>query len=197
MAKVRMNHLMKALSGSIGGLVFRQMPDGSVLVSKAPDFSSRKFSKGQKEHQKRFQEASAYARSAAKTKPIYAELAKGTMKTAYNLALSDWFNPPMIHQVLQRNGKIFVEASDNVMVAKVVVTILDEEGKAVEKGEGIRGEGDWWEYLPKTVGKRITAEAWDLAGNMTNSEFASGTFVASLADGDGIDNLSLLHQELT
>lgn len=167
MAKVTMNHLMKAFSGSIGGLVFRQMPDGSVLVSKAPDFSRRKFSKGQKEHQQRFREASAYASYAAKTHPIYTELAIETMKTAYNLALSDWFNPPVVHQVQQRDSRIPVEASDNVMVAKVVVKILDEEGNAVEKGEAIRGDGHWWEYLPHTSGKAIAVEAWDLAGNVT------------------------------
>jgi len=172
MAKVRMNHLMKALSGSIGGLVFRQMPDGSVLVSKAPDFSSRKFSKGQKDHQQRFREASAYARNAAKTQPVYAELAKATMRTAYNIALSDWFNPPVVHQVQQRDGRIFVEASDNVMVAKVVITMLDEEGNIVEMGEGIRGEGDWWEYIPKTTGETVIVEAWDLARNVTRHNFA-------------------------
>jgi hypothetical protein len=171
MAKVRMNHLMKALSGSIGGLVFRQMPDGSVLVSVAPNFSNRKFSKGQKEHQQRFRDASAYARGAAKTQPFYAELAKETMRTAYNIALSDWFNPPVIRQVRQEGVRILIEASDNVMVAKVVVTILDEEAKVMEKSEGIRGEGDWWEYVPKTCGKMITAEAWDLAGNVTKFEF--------------------------
>jgi hypothetical protein len=167
MAKVEMNELVKALSGQMAGLVIRQMPDGSVWVSMAPDFSRRKFSPGQTQHQKRFREAAAYARHAAKTQPVYAQLAEGTMKTAYNFAVSDWFNPPVIHEVQQRDGKIFVEASDNVMVTKVVVTVLDNDGTVLEKGEAVRGEGDWWEYVPKTMGKTITAEAWDLAGNVT------------------------------
>ena len=96
MAKVANNVLARGLSGAIGNAVFRQMPDGSTWVSAIPDFSHRKFSKGQKKHQSRFKEAAAYARSAAKKYPIYAELTKGTTKNAYNVALSDWFNPPVI-----------------------------------------------------------------------------------------------------
>jgi len=69
--------------------------------------------------------------------------------------------------VQQRDGKIFVAASDNVVVAKVVVTVLDNAGTVLEKGKAIAGKGDWWEYVPKTMGKMITAEAWDLAGNVT------------------------------
>jgi hypothetical protein len=167
MAKVIMNELTRAFSGQIRGLVFRQMPNGSVLVSVAPDFSRRRFSQGQKEHQRRFREASAYARFSAKSQPIYAELAKGTTKTAYNIALSDWFQAPVIHQVKQANGRILVEANDNVMVVKVVVTVLDEKGTVLEKDEAIRGDGNWWEYVSKSTGKTITAEAYDLARNVT------------------------------
>jgi hypothetical protein len=141
------------------------MPDGSTWVSAKPDFSQRKLSKGQKEHHGRFQEAARYAREAARAQPIYAELAKGTVKTAYNIALSDWFHPPVIHQVKRRGGRVLVEASDDVIVTKVQITILDEEGRILEKGEGIRGEGDWWEYISSSGGKTIMVEVWDLAGN--------------------------------
>src|SRR5574341_2319113 len=135
MAKVTTSDLIKGLRGAIGGMVFRQMPDGSVVVSGLPYYGRRKFSRSQKDHQQRFREASSYARGAAKVQPIYAELAKDTMKTAYNIALSDWFNPPVIHQVQRGDGRILIEASDNVMVTKVVLTILDEESKVLEKGE--------------------------------------------------------------
>ncbi len=47
--------------------------------------------------------------------------------------------------------------------------ILDEKGKVVEKGEGLRGEGDWWEYMPTTEGK-VVVEARDLAGNVVKAE---------------------------
>ena len=67
MAKVQNNVLVRGIKGSIGDVVFRVMPDGKTYVSGKPDFSSRKFSMGQKNHQSRFKEAAAYARQAAKT----------------------------------------------------------------------------------------------------------------------------------
>ena len=164
MAKVKDNLMVRGISGSVGNLVFRQMPGGSTYVSSKPDFSKRKFSKGQKDHQSRFQMAAAYARAAAKTQPIYAQLAAGTVKSPYNWALSDWFNPPVIHKIERAEGHIRVQASDNVMVTRVQVTILDAEGKVVEKGEARKVESDWWEFVSGAEGK-VMAEAWDLAGN--------------------------------
>jgi hypothetical protein len=166
MPKVDPNALISALRGSVGGLVFRQMRNGSVVVSRAPDFSRRKFSKGQKEHQQRFREASAYARHAAKTQPVYAELAQKTMRTAYNIALSDWFNPPVIHRIERKEGRILVEASDNVMVTKVQVSVFDAEGTVLEKGEAVREKGDLWAFVSHVEGHTIAAEAWDPAGNL-------------------------------
>ena len=40
-------------------------------------------------HQSQFKKASAYAKAAAKTHPLYAELAARLHKPAYNIALSD------------------------------------------------------------------------------------------------------------
>jgi hypothetical protein len=165
MAKVKTNMVVRGISGKLGGLVFQHMPDGTTYVRKSPDFSHRKFSKGQKQHQSRFQLAVAYAREAAKTQPIYAKLAEGTIMSAYNFALSDWFNPPVIHTVERKDGRVRVQASDNVMVVKVVVTVLDAEGKVVEKKEAAQVEKDWWEVELAGDGK-VGAEAWDLAGNV-------------------------------
>ena len=169
MAKVVDNLVMEGTRGKIGNVVFRLMPNGETWISKNYDFSNRKFSRAQKSHQSRFQEAAAYAKGAAKKYPIYAQLAKGTVKSPYNWALSDWFNPPVVHQIERTKGRIRVRSTDNVMVTKVQVTILDEAGEIREKGEATKGQGDWWDYVPGAEG-RILAEAWDLAGNVTRSE---------------------------
>ena len=167
MTKSKMSEGVKGLSSRVGGLIYRQMPDGTTVVNKSPDYDGIKSSRGPRDHQQRLQGAARYARWAAKAQPIYAKLAKGTTKTAYNLARSDWFHAPVIHEVRLRENKIRVQASDNVMVTKVVITVRDEQGKLLEAGEAIRQEGDWWEYVPQLPGKTLTLEAWDLAGNMT------------------------------
>ena len=169
MAKAHKHATVHGLSGSIGDLVFRQMPDGSTRISREPDFSRREFSQGQKEHQSRFQQAAAYARHAAKTQPIYAELARGTAKSAYNVALSDWFNPPEIQRIELKKGRIRVAASDNVLVTKVWVKITDEEGKLLEEGQAGQVNAEWWEYPSSNMEGTVEATAWDLAGNKTKS----------------------------
>jgi len=169
MAKVRNNPVVRGINGSLGNLVFRQMPDGSTYISGKHDFSRRKLSQGQQDHHSRFQRAVMYARDAAKSQPIYAQLAAGTILSPYNIALSDWFHPPVIHEVKCEEGRILVNATDNVLVVRVFVTILNEEGEIREKGEGLRGEGDWWEYGSATEG-RVRVEARDLAGNVTRQE---------------------------
>ena len=74
----------------------------------------------------------------------------------------------MIHRVERRDGRILIDASDNVLVARVRVTVLDEGGKVLEQGEAMQKEitKGGWEYIPHSDGK-IVAEAWDLAGNKT------------------------------
>jgi hypothetical protein len=96
-------------------------------------------------------------------------LAAGTVKSPYNWALSDWFNPPVIHTIERKDKLIRVEASDNVMVAKVQVTVLDVEGKVLEQGQAVQTDDRWWEYVSSKEG-RVVAKAWDLARNEVKKE---------------------------
>jgi len=85
--------------------------------------------------------------------------------------MSDWYNPPVIHHIEQLENRILVNASDNVLVTRVQVTVLDNEGKVLEQGEAVRSEGDWWEFASQSAGKSILAEAWDLPNNVTKFVF--------------------------
>ncbi|HSK67319.1 MAG TPA: hypothetical protein VK888_10340 [Anaerolineales bacterium] len=60
-----------------------------------------------------------------------------------------------------------VEATDDVRVTRVKVTILDGEGCKLETGEAVRTESDWWVFVSPAVGKTVIAEARDLPGNIT------------------------------
>ena len=170
MAKVRNNLITEGLSGKLNKrLVFRQMRDGSTVLCTSPDFSNRVFSQAQLTHQSRFQQASAYAKEAAKTQPIYADLAAFSHKPAYNIALSDWFHAPVIHQVTRQAGRIRVDVTDKVLVSAVRVTLLDEQKQTREQGQAVWVQDARWEYETSTEGN-ILIEAFDLAGNITRHE---------------------------
>jgi hypothetical protein len=170
MAKVKNNLVTEGLSGKLGKrLVFRQMKDGRTIVVTRPDFTNRVFSKEQLTHQSRFQKAAAFAKIASKTQPLYAELAQATRQPAYNLALSDWFHAPVIHGVIWQGGHIYVDVTDNVQVAKVLIKILDDQGGTQEQGQAVCRKEGIWEYETATQGK-VIVEASDLAGNVTKQE---------------------------
>jgi len=165
MAKVKKNSVFDGLRGKVGGMVFRQMPDGSTVASAKPDFSERVDSPAQKEGQGRFKLAQAYA-SQAKDWPFYVEYARRNKDRAYTLAISDWMRPPVIHSIERDEERVRVEASDNVQVVKVEVRILDGEGRVLEQGQAEQVDPLGWEYAPGAEGT-VEASAWDFAGNVT------------------------------
>jgi hypothetical protein len=175
MAKLKRNGSLVGLSGLLGKqLVFRQMPDGSTVVSTAPDFTDRVLSKKQLDHQSRFQQASAYARVAAKTHPLYREIAQSTGKVAYRIALSDWFHAPRIEQITRQGQRLLVHATDNVQVAQVRVTVCGEDGRVLEQGQALPAAHGRWDYSFRAEG-RILVEAMDLPGNVACQEIGWNT----------------------
>ncbi len=170
MAKVVDNIIVEGLSGKLGDqIVIRRLRDGRTIVCKKADFSHRKLSEAQKAHHRRVKQASAYAKPASLSNPLYAQLAEGTMMNAYNVAMGDWFHPPVIQRLGRYGTAVRIWATDDVQVAGVSVSVLDEEGKVLEQGEAVQGRGDWWEYVPAAFGK-IVAEARDLPGNKATAE---------------------------
>jgi hypothetical protein len=175
MTKVIFQGSIQGFRGKIGNLIYRQLPNGTTVVSQAPPKKTGrqkkrarlKRSPAQQAHNSRFQDASFYA-GRAQTNPIYVELAAAApMKTAYNLALSDWWHAPEIHCIERTAGRIRVEASDNIMVAKVYVTVFDQEGRVLEMGDAVRQEDNWWEFASQMDGRTVQAEAWDLPRHVT------------------------------
>jgi hypothetical protein len=171
MAKARLSKIIEALRGEIDGLVFREMPDGSIVVSKVPRRKKRKATPAQKEYRNEILPGRAkWARWAYKHYPIYEELAADLpMINAYNLALKDISHPPVIYRILREEGRILVNAWDEIMVAGVRVMVHDLNGKLLESEDARQFEKDWWEYVPLASGK-VSAMAWDLPGNKARIE---------------------------
>jgi hypothetical protein len=176
MPKVRYNGSVQGFNGKLGGLIFRTLPDGTTIVSTAPaEKTGRqkkrallKRSAAQNAHNSHFRRGVYSAKEAARILPVYQERADTTPTwTAYNHAMYDWFHPPQVGCVAQEDGYILVEASDDVLVTKVKVTVLDDENRVLQTGEAVREQDDWWEFASQTEGKTIVAEAWDLPGNVT------------------------------
>lgn len=63
------------------------------------------------------------------------------MRTAYNFALLDWWWAPIPHHIERKDSRLRVEATDNVMVARVQVTVLDDVGNLLERGEAAPATG--------------------------------------------------------
>jgi len=94
MVKVILNPALRALSGTMAGMTFRQMY-GKQTLMKTPDMSKVKWSKAQKEHRKRFKQAVVYARMAMdnpKVRAHYEKIATKKGKRAFQLAISDFFH---------------------------------------------------------------------------------------------------------
>ena len=173
MAKVFDNVIVAGLSGNLGRsrLQFKKGRNGKTIVALNPVFSeNRIFNETQLAQQEAFRQATQYAK-VARNQSLYVNLARGADATPYNLALSDWFNPPVIHEVSRGDSCIRVVATDNVQVTKVLIAISDDEGKTVEQGQATMKYDTLWEYTTSAPAEAsVTVEAFDLAGNCTRHE---------------------------
>ena len=180
MAKVNLSKYLKNLRGKVGDLVYRLMPDGSTVVSSLPK-KKRRSTPAQKTYRHEiFPDRIQWAKMAQHEYPIYAQLAADLpMITAFNLAVKDISHPPVIYRILRKDGRILVNAWDEIMVAGVRVMVHDEQGKLVEAGDAVQQQKDWWVYEPKSAG-RVSATAWDLPGNKARIELKDEDLDSSL-----------------
>ena len=177
MAKVIDNIFVRGLSGSLGDqFIVKTYKNGRTIICKKPTFkSNRTFSQAQVDHQQAFREAAAYAKK-MKGEEIYITLANRVGKIPYNLALSDWFNPPEILGVdlggwSGEAGQVLrIQAQDNVQVQHVAVAIMDEANTLLEQGSAVDMGTLWWEYTTTGMASgnpKVVVTALDIPGHMT------------------------------
>lgn len=88
------NELIKEIRGKVGNVVFRQSPNGDIIISKAPDMSAVEWSPAQQDHRKRFQQAIAYAKAAMANpdvRAVYEKQAAQQNRKPFRVAVSDYF----------------------------------------------------------------------------------------------------------
>jgi hypothetical protein len=170
MAKLPPDALLAALRGSIGNLVVVHRKN-TVFVRARPSVKPKKTA-ARKAQQNRFGAASNQARQMlkdAENKAYYEAAAKGTSRTAHNMATADILHPPTVEDIdlSEYTGKadeaIRIVAKDEVGVAEVKIVIRDSNRGILESGAAVRGEGrDNWVYTAHkdlATGQIITIEA--------------------------------------
>ena len=94
MPKVRLKQPIVEIQGTLYEVVFKRSPQGNIIVTQSPDMSNVEWSPAQKAHRQRFKEAAAYAKAALAAPQVrikYERKAKKQNKSAWGLAVSDYF----------------------------------------------------------------------------------------------------------
>jgi len=181
MARISHNIVIDGLLGSLGKqLILKHDRAGRTIISLKPQFDpNRVFTPAQKAQQNAFREAVAYAGS-AQTNPLYIKKAAGTLRTPYNIAVSDWFHAPEILDIIidaytgAPGQPIRVKAIDDVKVTSVTILITDETGALIEQGPATQLDRLTWKYTTTVAAPclqpTIQAAVQDLPGHTTTME---------------------------
>jgi hypothetical protein len=95
MAKVKLNPMIKGISGKVGGMIFRTTKNGKVVASLAPAKSKAEPSPAQKNQQRKMKQAQAYAKAAMQHPELrlyYEQMAKAmkSHSSPRQLAVTDY-----------------------------------------------------------------------------------------------------------
>ncbi|UPK69708.1 hypothetical protein [Chitinophaga filiformis] len=180
MAYVKANPFTKGVSGTVGDMMNFRVRKGKTVVAVKRGPSTKPPTEEQQETNERFITASLFAQDAMKDPAIkaqYQKAAKGG-QTAYNVALRDAMNPPVIDALDISGYKgtagdlIAVKARDVITPVSVKVAIFSQAGVLLEQGDAVIKAKDrrFWIYTVTTAnaalpGTRVVATAVDLPGN--------------------------------
>ncbi|MCF6403122.1 hypothetical protein L3C95_09570 [Chitinophaga filiformis] len=187
MAYVKANIFTKGTSGTVGDMMNFRVRKGKTVVAVKRGPSTKPPTEEQQETNERFIIASLFAQDAVKDpaiKALYQKAAKGG-QTAYNVALRDAMNPPVIDEINVSGYKgtvgdlITVKARDVITPKSVTVVILSQAGTVLEQGDAVINTKDrrFWVYTVTAAnaaltGTRIAVTATDMPGNTTRKESA-------------------------
>ena len=170
----------------LGDRVSARKVNGGVIVTNRPVRKRGKPSAKLLAQRERFKEAVAYAKHQEKhekSSALYAQGIKSKHQSVYSVALGDFMNAPIVKMIDPsfyhgRIGDIVeIEATDDFMVTKVIVTIIDAHDVVIEQGEATQHSDriNAWEYKSVEAnatqrGTKIRAIAIDKPGNKGTKE---------------------------
>ncbi len=182
MAKNKGNQVMKNVRGMFGKQVVFKIRLGTEYVSAPPNVNENRIPKpAEGANRRSFAEAVAFGKYVVtdpELKAKYAALVKQG-QTAYNAAVSDARLPPKIKSLItqgytgQTGSCILIQATDNVKVNKVSVSIYNEALQLIEEGEASdNGDNMNWIYratvpVANITGYTVEVSASDIAENVT------------------------------
>jgi hypothetical protein len=184
MARVTNNALTRGLSGRVGGLVFRQVQE-ETIVSAAPGPTQLPASDKQRAHRQRFFAAQCYAAAQLQdpaARALYATGIDDRRRSARVVAIADYMNAPCIVAVDLsgcrggRGDTIRVAATDDFAVTAVTLHLETAEGALLEEGAATPLPGGDWTYTlhathAPTPGRRLRVRAYDRPGNVTEQTY--------------------------
>ena len=168
------------LDGKLPNSTLR-MYRGKPLVVKKPVYKRSSVTEKQLATRDRFREAAAFGQSVIRDpikKATYEPWCKKD-QPVYQAAMADFMHAPQIHSwnldgYHRRKGdRIYIHATDNVCVTKVVCRIRSLLGYPLEEGYAeYQPDVERWEYVVQknhglVAGGWFLFKAWDLAGNST------------------------------
>ena len=151
MAFITTHPAFSGISGTNGGMVFRQLR-GKVVVAQRPETRDLEPSPAQQAQRDRFTLAAAYAREVLSNpwqRRMYERLAASRNRRVDKLLMSDFLTPPVIEDIdvsvyQRRSGDLVrIIASDDIEVVGVEVAIHTATGALLEQEQAISVHGVW------------------------------------------------------
>jgi hypothetical protein len=184
MATTAKNIILHGVSGKLGDQIVIRQRGGKTIISQAPGEREGEPTAAQLQQQSKFQQAVIYGK-AEMADPVekaeYQEKASG-MKTAFNVAVADFFHAPDVDEIdmTAYNGAvgdtIRVRATDDFKVEQVHIAINNGDGSLVEEGDAVQqtNEIDWLYTATaensSLEGDKIVVQVSDKPGNITEQE---------------------------
>ena len=179
-----LNILIQDLRREVGKTIVFLQKGEKTFVARFPR-PTQKATEKQLKQRSKFQEAVLYAKTVLANpaqKAVYQanHKVKGKLMSAFNAALANYLNPPVIHHINTNEyhgaigDKLYFTVLDDISVQSVKVALHQSGGTLIEQGEAVK-EGMLYIYTATAtqssiIGSSLTVTVTDLPKNVTEKK---------------------------